>query len=69
MALPLVLIFIIDLLAIYSLYVIVNISLNLEFGYAGIPNFGKVIPVAVGAFVAGFLPGRLLAIFNGIEMD
>ncbi len=33
-------IFIIDLLAIFAIYVIVNLSLNLEFGDTGIPNFG-----------------------------
>jgi branched-chain amino acid transport system permease protein len=39
--------------------------LNLEYGYAGIPNFGKVLAVAGGAFTVGFLPGRIIAIlFN-----
>jgi len=58
--------FAIDLLALYGVYLIVSLSLNLEFGFTGIPNFGKVLPVAGGAFVVGFLPGRLAAWLLGI---
>lgn len=61
MALPGELTFLIDLLALYGIYLIVSLSLNLEFGFAWIPNFGKVFSVAIGAFVAGFVPGRLAA--------
>ena len=62
-------IFITDLLAIFSIYAIINLSLNLEFGYAGIPNFGKVLAVGAGAFVAAFIPGRIFAQMAGIEGD
>ncbi len=62
-------IFIVDLLAIFAVYVIVNLSLNLEFGYTGIPNFGKVLAVGAGAFVAASVPGRIFASFAGIEGD
>lgn len=62
-------IFLIDLLAIFSIYVIVNLSLNLEFGYTGIPNFGKVLAVGAGAFVAAAIPGRIFAGMIGIEGD
>jgi branched-chain amino acid transport system permease protein len=62
-------IFIVDLLAIFAVYVIVNLSLNLEFGYAGIPNFGKVLAVGAGAFVAASVPGRIFASLAGIEGD
>ncbi len=61
--------FFVDLLAIYSIYLIINTSLNLEFGYAGIPNFGKVLAVGAGAFVAAAIPGRILANMAGIEGD
>jgi len=61
--------FLVDLLAIYSIYLIINTSLNLEFGYAGIPNFGKVLAVGVGAFVAAAVPGRVLAGMAGIGGD
>ena len=62
-------IFIVDLLAIFAIYVIVNLSLNMEFGYTGIPNFGKVLAVGIGAFVAAVVPGRIFAGIAGIEGD
>ena len=61
--------FFVDLLAIYSIYLIINTSLNLEFGYAGIPNFGKVLAIGAGAFVAASIPGRIFANIAGIEGD
>lgn len=63
------LVFIVDLLAIFAVYVIVNLSLNMEFGYTGIPNFGKVLAVGAGAFVAASIPGRIFADLAGIEGD
>ncbi len=63
------LIFIADLIAIFSIYLIINLSLNLEFGYAGIPNFGKVLSVAAGAFVVGIIPIRLYGMILGIDAD
>ena len=63
------LVFIVDLLAIFAVYVIVNLSLNMEFGYTGIPNFGKVLAVGAGAFVAASVPGRIFANIAGIEGD
>lgn len=61
----LVLLFVTDLLAVIAVYLIISLSLNLEFGFTGIPNFGKVLAVAGGAFVAGSIPGRILAeIYN-----
>lgn len=58
--------FILNLLASLAPYLIVTISLNLEYGYGGVPNFGKTLAVAGGAFMAGLLPGRLLASVYGI---
>ncbi|MDH3780424.1 MAG: branched-chain amino acid ABC transporter permease [Nitrosopumilus sp.] len=69
MALGSELVFIVDLLAIFAVYAIVNLSLNLEFGYTGIPNFGKVLAVGAGAFVAASVPGRIFASLAGIEGD
>ena len=62
-------VFIIDLLALFSVYVIINLSLNMEFGYGGVPNFGKVLAVGAGAFVAGSVPGRIFASLAGVEGD
>jgi len=53
--------FLLDLAGTFAPYIIITLSLNLEYGYGGIPNFGKALAVACGAFVAGFFPGRLAA--------
>jgi branched-chain amino acid transport system permease protein len=58
-------IFLRDFAIFFGIQLIVALSLNLEYGYAGIPNFGKVLAVAGGAFTVGFLPGRVIAmLFN-----
>jgi branched-chain amino acid transport system permease protein len=53
--------FSIDFVAFYALYLAISLSLNLEFGYAGIPNFGKVLFIAAGAAFGGSISGRLAA--------
>jgi branched-chain amino acid transport system permease protein len=53
--------FSIDFISFYALYLAISVSLNLEFGYAGIPNFGKVLFIAGGAAFAGSISGRLAA--------
>ncbi|MFB3888353.1 MAG: branched-chain amino acid ABC transporter permease [Candidatus Bathyarchaeia archaeon] len=58
--------FTLNLLATFAPYIIVTISLNLEYGYCGVPNFGKTLAVAGGAFMAGVVPGRLLAGVLGV---
>ena len=55
------LIFIRDFAIFFAIYLIVALSLNLEYGYTGIPNFGKVLAVAGGAFTVGAFPGRVIA--------
>lgn len=68
MALPLEVTFAIDLLALFAIFLIISISLNIEFGYTGIPNFGKLLAVAGGAFFVGAIPGRVLAyLFDAME--
>ncbi|GBC68655.1 hypothetical protein HRbin01_00338 [archaeon HR01] len=59
MALPLEALFLFDVAALLGVYLIITVSLNIEYGYTGIPHFGKVLTVAGGAFLAGALPGRL----------
>ncbi|MFW9801625.1 MAG: branched-chain amino acid ABC transporter permease [Candidatus Thorarchaeota archaeon] len=44
-----------------SIFGIVTLSLNLEVGFTGIPQFGRVIAVIMGAFTAGAIPGRIMA--------
>lgn len=36
------------------------LSLNLEYGLAGIPNFGQALFVSIGAYTAGWTYTRLL---------
>ncbi len=63
------LIFIADLIAIFSIYLIINLSLNLEFGYAGLPNFGKVLAVGAGAIVMGVLPLHVYRMILNSDAD
>ena len=58
--------FFIDLLAFFGVFTIITISLNIEFGYAGIPNFGKLLAVLGGALFIGAVPGRILAYIYGV---
>lgn len=57
----------VDLLGIFSstavifgLYAISSLSLNLEYGFTGIPNFGQVAFQAIGAFIAGSFTANFL---------
>ncbi len=59
--------FTIDLGNTYALYLVVSLTLNLEAGYAGVPNFGKVMFVAGGAAIAGSVCGRLAAIILAVN--
>jgi len=59
-ALDLLLLFIRDIIPWIAAYIIIALSLNLEYGYLGIPNFGKLLAVSGGGFVAGFLPGLIM---------
>src|SRR5947199_10221758 len=59
--------FLTDLGVFFTLYLIVSLSLNLEAGFAGVPNFGKVLFVAAGAAISVSVCGRLAAIILGID--
>jgi len=48
-------------------YMPISITLNLELGYTGIPNFGKALFVALGALVAGGLMARITFYVLGIQ--
>jgi len=51
----------IDFITFYAIYLAISLSLNLEFGYTGVPNFGKVLFIAGGAAFGGAVAGRLAA--------
>ena len=58
--------FILDVLLWTSLYLIVALSLNIEYGYAGIPNFGRALAVLMGAIAAGGIVNRVLMAVFGV---
>jgi branched-chain amino acid transport system permease protein len=66
MALPGVALLVIGVLIDFSIFLMVTLSLNLEVGFTNIPQFGRVIAVAAGAFTVGAIPGRLLALAMGL---
>ena len=49
-----------------TIFAIITMSLNLETGYTGIPQFGRVAAVIAGAFAVGAIPGRVMAMFMGL---
>jgi len=51
----------------FGLYAIVSLSLNIEYGYAGIPNFGRSLAVLMGAFAVGGIVNRLLMLFFSVS--
>jgi branched-chain amino acid transport system permease protein len=61
--------FLMDLLVYIGIYAILSISLNIEYGYAGIPNFGKVLSFLGGAIVAGTVGSRLALILIDPNKD
>lgn len=60
--LPMVLTILVD----FAVFAIITMSLNLETGFTGIPQFGRVLAVIAGAFAVGAIPGRLLAALMGL---
>lgn len=53
----------------FGLYTIVALSLNIEYGYGGIPNFGRAFAVLMGALTAGGIVNRILMAYFGISGD
>jgi len=49
----------IDVIFFIAFYGIAALSLNLEYGYAGLNNFGQVAFIAIGAYIAGVLSAAL----------
>lgn len=53
----------------FFLYLIISLTINLEFGYTGIPNFGKVLFVAAGGLIGGSLSYRLAVYVLGLHAN
>jgi len=68
-ALDQVILFVVDLLALFATYLIINTGLNLQEGVTGIPNFGIVLAVAGGAYVTGSLSTRLAVVLLGVQTN
>ena len=49
------LLYVLDLVVFIGIFGIVSLSLNLEFGFAGLANFGKVAFVLIGAYTYALL--------------
>jgi branched-chain amino acid transport system permease protein len=60
--------FAVDLGNAYMLFLVVSLSLNLEAGYTGVPNFGKVMFMAGGAAISAAVSGQLAVIILGINV-
>ena len=56
------------LLTYFGISAIIALSLNLEYGLTGVPNFGKALFVSVGAYTAGVTYTRLLPVLAGREV-
>lgn len=52
-------------LTLFGIYSLMAISLNLEYGVAGVPNFGKALFVSIGAYTAGITYTRVLPLLAG----
>ena len=50
----------------FAVFAIITMSLNLETGYTGVPQFGRVAAVIIGAFAVGAIPGRIMAAMMGL---
>src|SRR5713226_5368431 len=49
----------------FGISALMALSLNLEYGVAGVPNFGQALFVSIGAYTAGFTYTRLLPWLGG----
>lgn len=58
--------FFLDVVLWFSIYLIVVLSLNIEYGYAGIPNFGRAMAVLIGAIAVGGVVNRIFMFYLGI---
>lgn len=48
-----------------SIWVVLALSLNIQFGLTGLVNFGQILPFAVGAYVEGIIELSGLPIWTG----
>ncbi|MHC1566796.1 MAG: ABC transporter permease subunit [Candidatus Syntropharchaeia archaeon] len=51
----------------FGFYLIVSLSLHIEYGFGGIPNFGRALAVLMGAIAVGALVNRILMLILGVS--
>lgn len=56
-----------SIMTYYGIYLILALSFNLEYGFAGQPNLGKVFFYSLGAYAAGILTAHVLTAMSGVE--
>ena len=56
------------ILTLFGIYSLMAISLNLEYGVAGVPNFGQALFISIGAYVGGLTYTRLLPLLAGEQV-
>jgi len=56
---------VLTVITVFGISSIMALSLNLEYGLAGIPNFGKALFVSIGAYTAGITYTHLLPALVG----
>lgn len=59
--------FFLDVMLWFAIYLVVALSLNIEYGFAGIPNFGRAMAVLMGGIAVGYGVNRILMLLLGIE--
>jgi len=64
-----IILFITDLLAFFGIYLMLNTALNIERGYAGIPNFGLLFSYAGGAYITGHLTAKIAILLTGAKVE
>jgi len=58
--------FFLNILLWIGFYIIVSLSLNVEYGFGGIPNFGRALAVLFGGVAVGSIINRLLMLYFGV---
>ena len=56
------------LITFFGISALMALSLNMEYGVAGIPNFGKALFVSIGAYTAGLTYTRVLPLMVGLPV-
>ncbi len=59
--------FLISWITLFGTYAIISMSLNLEIGFTGMADFGKVAFYGIGAYLAATITAIIFLVVNGIK--